>query len=92
MTDANDEALLRRLVAALSAVPGVEAIALGGSRARGTATAHSDYDIGLYYRASRPIDVAALGRGRGRLDDRGAGPRSRRSAAGGRGSTAAAGC
>ena len=27
MTDANDEALLRRLVVALSSVPGVEAIA-----------------------------------------------------------------
>jgi predicted nucleotidyltransferase len=72
MTDANDEALLRRLVAALSAVPGVEAIALGGSRARGTAVATSDYDIGLYYRASRPIDVAALGKVAATLDDRGA--------------------
>ena len=72
MTDANDEALLRRLVATLSTVPGVAAIALGGSRARGTATAHSDYDIGLYYRASRPIDVAALGKVAAGLDDRGA--------------------
>jgi predicted nucleotidyltransferase len=72
MTDANDEALLRRLVAALSTVPGVAAITLGGSRARGTATAHSDYDIGLYYRASRPIDVPALGKVAAGLDDRGA--------------------
>ena len=72
MTDANDEALLRRLVVALSAVPGVEAIALGGSRARGTAVATSDYDIGLYYRANRPIDVAALGEVAITLDDRGA--------------------
>jgi predicted nucleotidyltransferase len=72
MTDANDEALLRRLVAALAPVPGVEAIALGGSRARGTATAASDYDIGLYYRANRPIDVAALGKVAAALDDRGA--------------------
>jgi predicted nucleotidyltransferase len=71
MTDANDEALLRRLVVALSAVPGVEAIALGGSRARGTAVATSDYDIGLYYRANRPIDVAALGKVAAALDDRG---------------------
>jgi predicted nucleotidyltransferase len=71
MTDANDEALLRRLVVALSAVPGVEAIALGGSRARGTAVATSDYDIGLYYRANRPIDVAALGKVAAVLDDRG---------------------
>jgi predicted nucleotidyltransferase len=73
MTDANDEALLRRLVVALSAVPGVEAIALGGSRARGTAVATSDYDIGLYYRANRSIDVAALGNVAAALDDRGAG-------------------
>jgi predicted nucleotidyltransferase len=72
MIDANDEALLRRLVAALAPVPGVEAIALGGSRARSTATAHSDYDIGLYYRAGRPIDVAALGKIVAGLDDRGA--------------------
>src|SRR5260370_1015153 len=72
MTDANDEALLRRLVVALSAVPGVEAIALGGSRGRRTATTNSDYDVGLYYRASRPIDVAALGKVAAALDDRGA--------------------
>jgi predicted nucleotidyltransferase len=72
MTDANDEALLRRLVVALSSVPGVEAIALGGSRARGTAVATSDYDIGLYYRADQPIDVAALGEVATTLDDRGA--------------------
>ncbi len=72
MTFANDEALLRRLVAALASVPGVDAIALGGSRARGTATAESDYDIGLYYRGSRPIDVAALGKVAAALDDRGA--------------------
>src|SRR5260370_12988001 len=72
MTDATDEARLRRLVVALSAVPGVEAIALGGSRARGTAVATSGYDIGLYYRAHRPIDVAALGKVAAALDDRGA--------------------
>src|SRR5882757_1498350 len=71
MTDANDEDLLRRLVVALSVVPGVEAIALGGSRARGTAVDTSDYDIGLYYRANRPIDVAALGKVAAVLDDRG---------------------
>jgi hypothetical protein len=71
MTDANDEALLRRLVGALALVPGIEAIALGGSRARGMATANSDYDIGLYYHSDRPIDVAALGKVAATLDDRG---------------------
>lgn len=72
MTDANDEALLRRLVGTLAGVPGVEAVALGGSRARGSALPGSDYDIGLYYRGGRPIDVAALGRVAVALDDRGA--------------------
>lgn len=72
MSDANDEALLSRLVVALAAVPGIEAIALGGSRARGTATAASDYDIGLYYRGHRPIDIAALSKVAASLDDRGA--------------------
>ncbi|MFO1161466.1 MAG: nucleotidyltransferase domain-containing protein [Reyranellaceae bacterium] len=71
MTDANDEALLETLVAALAPVPGVAAIALGGSRARGTATPTSDYDIGLYYRSDHPIDVDVLGRVAARLDDRG---------------------
>lgn len=72
MVDANDEALLRRLVGTLAAVPGIEAVALGGSRARGTALPGSDYDVGLYYRADRPIDVSALGRVVATLDDRGA--------------------
>lgn len=72
MSDANDEALLSRLVVALAPVPGVEAIALGGSRARGTGIAASDYDIGLYYRSRHPIDVAALSRVVASLDDGGA--------------------
>jgi hypothetical protein len=72
MSDANDEALLRRLVVALAPVPGIDAIALGGSRACGTATAASDYDIGLYYRGRRPIDIVALSKVAASLDDRGA--------------------
>ena len=71
MIVANDEVLLSRLVGALVPVPGIVAIALGGSRARGAATAASDYDIGLYYRADWPIDVAALAKAAAALDDRG---------------------
>ena len=52
--------LLQRIVPALADVPGVAAIALGGSRARGTATETSDYDIGLYYSAGRPLDTDRL--------------------------------
>lgn len=59
---ANDEALLDRLVRTLGGVIGVRAIVLGGSRARGEATAASDYDIGLYYEPTAQIDVGALGK------------------------------
>jgi nucleotidyltransferase-like protein len=52
--------ILNRIVPALAGVPGITAIALGGSRARGTATEASDYDIGLYFLAAQPIDTAAL--------------------------------
>lgn len=72
MSDAIDEALLSLLVGALAPVPGIEAMALGGSRARATATAASDYDIGLYYRGRRPVDIAALSKVVASLDDRGA--------------------
>jgi predicted nucleotidyltransferase len=49
-TAAAFDPILGPLIAALIGVPGVAAVALGGSRARGTAAATSDYDIGLYYR------------------------------------------
>jgi predicted nucleotidyltransferase len=71
MSVANDDRLLAELTEVLSVVPGIRAIALGGSRARGTATPRSDYDIGLYYDGASPIDVAALGRVVAEIDDRG---------------------
>jgi hypothetical protein len=52
--------LLQRMVPALADVRGIAAIALGGSRARGTATETSDYDIGLYFSAGRPLDTIEL--------------------------------
>jgi hypothetical protein len=55
----NDQ-LLQRITPALSEVPGVAAVVLGGSRARGTETETSDYDIGLYFRRECPIDTKAL--------------------------------
>ncbi|MFI1398248.1 nucleotidyltransferase domain-containing protein [Streptomyces sp. NPDC020681] len=42
----------------LMGVPGVRAVALGGSRARGTHRPDSDWDLGVYYRG--PVDVAGL--------------------------------
>jgi Nucleotidyltransferase domain len=50
---------LREMADRLVGVPGVHAVALGGSRARGEHTAESDVDLGLYYRP--PLDVDALG-------------------------------
>jgi len=55
-----DDVLLGRLVRAFGGVPGIRAIVLGGSRARGEAGPESDYDIGLYYEADHPIDVGRL--------------------------------
>ncbi|MEU1493289.1 nucleotidyltransferase domain-containing protein [Streptomyces sp. NPDC005775] len=42
----------------LTAVPGIRAVVLGGSRARGTHRPDSDWDLGLYYRGAP--DLAAL--------------------------------
>lgn len=47
--------VLEHLLPRLTEVPGVVAIVLGGSRARGRATNGSDYDLGLYY--VPPVDL-----------------------------------
>jgi predicted nucleotidyltransferase len=52
--------LLERVSAALDAIPGVVAVALGGSRAVGAAHAFSDYDIGLYFSERAELDVERL--------------------------------
>ncbi|WP_050630919.1 nucleotidyltransferase domain-containing protein [Bradyrhizobium viridifuturi] len=52
--------LLAHIIPVLAAVPGVAAIVLGGSRARGTAHDASDYDLGLYYRNGTALDIDRL--------------------------------
>lgn len=52
--------LLERVAPVLAAVPGVVAIVLGGSRARGAAHSASDYDLGLYFSEGAGLDVARL--------------------------------
>ncbi|MEV5594613.1 nucleotidyltransferase domain-containing protein [Streptomyces sp. NPDC052496] len=47
-----------RAAAALTEVPGVVGVTLGGSRARGTHRPDSDWDLGVYYRGE--VGVAAL--------------------------------
>ncbi|MFC5447739.1 nucleotidyltransferase domain-containing protein [Paenibacillus aestuarii] len=61
--------LLERITDRLKNVSGVEAVVLGGSRARGTHTEKSDLDIGIYYRANRPLDLDALSEIARQLDD-----------------------
>ncbi len=53
------------LVARLAGLDGVEAIALGGSRARSEQRVDSDWDLGLFYRGSLDVSpIRALGLGR----------------------------
>jgi predicted nucleotidyltransferase len=52
--------LLDEIAAALAKVANVEAVALGGSHARGTHTPASDLDIGIFYREAAPFDIAAI--------------------------------
>lgn len=54
------KSLLDRAVDRLAKVPGIVAIALGGSHARGTQTPQSDLDIGLYYREATPFRIADI--------------------------------
>ncbi|WP_372411601.1 nucleotidyltransferase domain-containing protein [Streptomyces luteireticuli] len=58
----NDEKFLDRLTRQLAALPRVYAVALGGSRAQGTHTPDSDWDLALYYRGGfDPDDLRAVG-------------------------------
>lgn len=52
--------LLSRLTSILAEVPGVQAIVLGGSRARGSSHPTSDYDIGLYCSSGVALDTDRL--------------------------------
>jgi predicted nucleotidyltransferase len=52
--------LLTELVAQLSRVPGIAAVVLGGSYARGTQHATSDLDVGLYYREAQPFEIETI--------------------------------
>lgn len=52
----------------LSPLPCIEGIVLGGSRARGTHTANSDIDIGIYYDPDS-LDLDAIDRIAAELDD-----------------------
>ncbi|GAB3384183.1 nucleotidyltransferase domain-containing protein [Amycolatopsis echigonensis] len=62
MRENDEETFAEHVADLLSGLPGVEAVALGGSRARGTHRPDSDWDFALYYRgAFDPADLRALG-------------------------------
>ena len=62
--------LAQRIADQLGRIDGVVAVALGGSRARGTARADSDIDLGVYYRPAQRPSVQALRRLAAEIDDR----------------------
>jgi predicted nucleotidyltransferase len=64
------EEILNKVVGRISKIDGIEAIVLGGSRARGTADEHSDIDLGIYYDGAHPFSTVALGAAARELDDR----------------------
>ncbi len=86
LTDALDAFVER-----LKHVPGIVAIVVGGSQARGTADPSSDTDLGLYYDRQSPLNVAALDAIATACDDRKCAGLITSSVHGARGSTEAAG-
>jgi predicted nucleotidyltransferase len=59
----DDEAFCAEAGDLLAALPGVRAVALGGSRASGTASPDSDWDFAVYYRGTGfdPASLRSLG-------------------------------
>jgi hypothetical protein len=58
------------LIEDLKTVPGIRAIVLGGSRARGSGDRSSDTDLGLYYDSKSPLAIPTLDQVAAKHDDR----------------------
>lgn len=69
-TEREVELILTQVVERVSKIEGIQAIVLGGSRARGTADERSDIDLGIYYDGQHPLSTEALGAAAKELDDR----------------------
>ncbi|MDR9855696.1 nucleotidyltransferase domain-containing protein [Paenibacillus sp. VCA1] len=63
------QAIISNIVKVLKQVDGVQALVLGGSRAKGTHHPGSDIDIGIYYDPGKGLDLAQLRRAASDLDD-----------------------
>ncbi|MFD7276021.1 nucleotidyltransferase domain-containing protein [Streptomyces sp. NPDC059862] len=62
MPSLTDSDFLNAVADRLATLPTVQAVALGGSRAQGTHTPDSDWDLAIYYRgAFDPADLRAVG-------------------------------
>ncbi len=61
--------LITAIVEQLQRVNGIEAVVLGGSRARGTHSETSDIDLGIYYYPSVALDLIELARVASEIDD-----------------------
>jgi predicted nucleotidyltransferase len=57
---ADKQTLLDDLVKRLSSIPGVRAVVLGGSYARGMQRPDSDLDVGIYYSEREPFSIADI--------------------------------
>jgi predicted nucleotidyltransferase len=62
--------ICERVAARLATIEGVRAVALGGSRARGTAREDSDIDIAVHYDPAAPFPIEQLDTAARDLDDR----------------------
>jgi predicted nucleotidyltransferase len=56
----HQQQILTQIVQDLQQINGVAAVVLGGSHAAGAATGASDMDVGIYYSANKPFDIAEI--------------------------------
>ncbi|GAB4208456.1 MAG: nucleotidyltransferase domain-containing protein [Tibeticola sp.] len=71
MCDVDQKVNTALMARQLAEVPGIVAVVLGGSRARGTHHPDSDVDIGIYYQDPGRLDLTALNRVAQATDDAG---------------------
>jgi predicted nucleotidyltransferase len=63
------ELIIEKVITSLKTIKGIEAIVIGGSRAKGNYSAKSDIDIGIYYSNDSELDLMELKRVATELDD-----------------------